>query len=84
LNFALGYAPGTGFALNQQGQSPDQGHSPIPLESVDGGAKPRLTSGGEAAALMSKIGFGKANFETIRKANFETLQKATLGSSKSI
>src|SRR5215212_3731709 len=33
------------------GQSPDRGHSPNSMARVDGGAKPRLTSGGEAAQL---------------------------------
>ena len=33
------------------GQSPNQGRSPPGVFKVDGGAEPRLTSGGEAVAM---------------------------------
>jgi hypothetical protein len=50
----LGYAPGMGYAPTNDGQSPNQGHSPISNFSVNGGAEPRLTSGGKAAAEMQE------------------------------
>ena len=42
-----------------EGQSPDQGHSPPLIFKMDGGAKPRLTSGGEAATLGTCKYFSK-------------------------
>jgi len=45
----MGCAPGSGFAQIDMGQRPNQGLSPKAFENLDGGAEPRLTSGGEAA-----------------------------------
>jgi len=41
------------FGLTLSGQSPDQGHSPVFFLITYGGAEPRLTSGGGAAAEHS-------------------------------
>jgi hypothetical protein len=45
----MGYARGSGFALCLW-RTPNQGHSSNQQWQVYGGAEPRLTSGGEAAA----------------------------------
>jgi len=45
-----GYAPGPASGPETLGQSPNQGRSPPLNSNIDGGAEPRLTSGGEAAA----------------------------------
>jgi hypothetical protein len=45
----MGFALGSGSALNGLGRRPNEGHSPKFLSSR-GGAQPRRTSGGEAAA----------------------------------
>jgi len=36
----MGYAPGSGFALSNSGQSPDQGHSPTFREGATAGHSP--------------------------------------------
>jgi len=52
LNLPVGCALSSGFALASTGQSPYQGHSPNLYQEDDGGAKPRLTSGGRAGATI--------------------------------
>jgi hypothetical protein len=42
------------FGIECKGQSPNQGHSPKSFYFACGGAEPRLTSGGEAAAEKLK------------------------------
>jgi hypothetical protein len=53
--FRMGCAPGSGSALKFMGHRPNRGHSPSSRWNWDGGAEPRLTSGGEAAAEGAKF-----------------------------
>ena len=48
-----GYAPGSAYGP-QNRASPNEGRSPVRKIQPNGGAQPRLTSGGEAAAIELK------------------------------
>jgi len=49
----MGYALGSGFAPKFDGPKAEPGAEPKPLIKLYGEAKPRLTSGGEAATLRA-------------------------------
>ena len=51
--------PGSALAEKSCGQSPNQGRSPLPIFQLNGGAQPRLTSGG-IAAVPHPVIFGAA------------------------
>ena len=55
LTESLGWAPGPAFGPKTWGQSPNRGRSPVQTPELSGGAKPRLTSGGEAGGNRSSF-----------------------------
>jgi hypothetical protein len=50
-----GLRPWYGLWPINLGHSPNQGHSPAVFLGASGGAEPRLTSGGEAAASLQHV-----------------------------
>ena len=61
-----GLCPWYGLCPNVYGPSPNQGAEPQLDKQADGGAKPRLTSGGEAAALYAQGDFSCKAAKTFR------------------